>query len=74
MLTSRAETALGGRDLTPKDPQNLMEQRLSTFPMLQPFNTVPCVVLTPNHKSIVLLSHNCNFATVANRHVNICVL
>ena len=51
-----------------------LQQWLSTFPMLQPFNTVPCVVLTPNHKSIVLLSHNCNFATVANRHVNICVL
>jgi hypothetical protein len=28
------------------------EQRLATFPMLQPFTTVPCVVVTPNHKII----------------------
>jgi hypothetical protein len=29
--------------------------------MLWPFNTVPHVVVTPNHKIISLILHNCNF-------------
>ena len=36
-----------------------------------PFNTVPHVVVTPNYKIILLLLHNCNFATVMNHYVNI---
>ena len=39
--------------------------------MLQPFNTTPRVVVTPNHKIISLLHHNCNFATVMNHIANI---
>ena len=35
--------------------------------MLQPFNTVPHVV-TPGYKVILLLLHNCNFATVTNHN------
>ena len=31
------------------------------------FNTVPHAVVTPNHKIISLLLHNCNFVTVRNR-------
>lgn len=36
------------------------------FLMLEPFNTLPHVVETPNHKCISLLLHNCNYATVEN--------
>ena len=39
--------------------------------MLRPFSTVPRVVVTPNHKIILLLLHNYNFATVINHNVNI---
>ena len=38
--------------------------------MLQPFNTVPHVMVTDNPKIISLLLHNCNFATVMNHNVN----
>ena len=38
--------------------QNYLEQWFSTFLMLQPFNTVPHVVVTPNHTIILLLFHN----------------
>ena len=41
-----------------------------TFTMLWPFNTVHGV-MTPNHKIISLLLHNCNFVTVINHNVNI---
>jgi hypothetical protein len=41
--------------------------------MLQPFNTVPHVVVTPNIKLFSLLLHNCNFASVLNCSVNICI-
>jgi hypothetical protein len=47
------------------------EQWFLAFPMLRLFNTVPQVVVTPNHKIISLLPHNCNFAAVVNRNVNI---
>lgn len=56
MLTSRAETALGGRDLTPKDPQNLMEQRLSTFPMLGPLKQRLMVWRSPQHSFCYFLT------------------
>ena len=47
------------------------EQWFSTVWMQRPFNTLPHVVLTPNHEIILLLLHNCNFATVMNSNVNI---
>lgn len=39
--------------------------------MLCPFNIVPHAVVTPSHKMISLLLHNCKFALVVNRNVNI---
>lgn len=42
----------------------------STFLMMQPFNTVPYSVVTPNHKIDLLLLRNCNFSTVMNHNVN----
>lgn len=39
--------------------------------MLQPFNTVPPVVVTPNHDIILLLLHNSNFDTVVNHNISI---
>ena len=48
-----------------------LKQWFSTFLTLWPFNTVPRVVETPNHKTISLLFHDCNYATVMNRKVNI---
>jgi hypothetical protein len=45
-------------------------QWFSTLLMLQPFNTVPYVVVTPAIKLLSLLLHNCNFATVMNHNVN----
>ena len=47
------------------------EQWFSTFLMLQPFNMVPHVVVTPTHKIILLLLHNYSFATVVNCNLNI---
>ena len=41
------------------------------FLMLWLFNRAPHVVVTPNHKIISLLLHNCSFATVMNHNVNI---
>lgn len=40
------------------------------LPYISTLNTVPHVVLTPNHKVISKLLHNCNFATIIN-HNNI---
>lgn len=40
--------------------------------MLWPFNAVPHVVVTHNHKIILLLLHSCDFATVMNHSVSIC--
>jgi hypothetical protein len=51
---------------------NGVYQWLSTFLMLQPFNTVPHVVVTPNQKLFSLIFHNCNFAM--DHNVNICFL
>ena len=39
--------------------------------MLTPFNTVPHVVVTPNHTIISLLLRNCNFVTMMNYNANI---
>ena len=44
---------------------NTLDQWFSTF------NTVPYVVVTPNHKIILLLLYNCNFATVLNYNVDV---
>jgi hypothetical protein len=49
---------------------NTYNTGFSTFPMLWSFNTVLHVVVNPNHKIILLLLYNCNFA-VMNRNVNI---
>jgi hypothetical protein len=35
------------------------------------FNTVPHIAVNPNHKIILLLFHNFNFATVMNHNVNL---
>lgn len=47
-------------------------QWFSTF-LLRPFNEVPQVVVIspPNHKIILMLLHNCHFATAMNCIVNI---
>jgi len=44
-------------------------QWLSTFVVLRPYNTVPHVSVTPHHKIIALLLHNCNFVTVTSCNV-----
>lgn len=44
---------------------------LSTFLMLRPFYTVPCAVLTPKQKIILLLLPNCSFGPVRNCNANI---
>jgi hypothetical protein len=49
----------------------LLSHWLSTFLMLQPFNTVPHVVVTPNHIIISLLLHIYNFLIVMSNSVNI---
>lgn len=54
--------------LTP-DP---LEQWFSVFLVLQPFSTVPCVVVNPNRKLFLLLLPNYNLVTVMNCSVNIC--
>jgi hypothetical protein len=52
---------------------DLMEQWLSTSLVLQPFTLVPHVVVAPNITLFLLLLHYCNFATVRNHNINICV-
>ena len=42
-------------------------QGFSTFPVPQPFSKVPRVVVTPNHKIISLLLHNCKFASYESK-------
>lgn len=47
----------------------------TTFLMLQPFNTVPHVMVTLIHKiNFFLLLHSCNFALVISQSVNIRVI
>lgn len=55
-------------------PSLLLGQQFSIFITLRPFNTVPHIVVdTPprNHKIILLLLYNCDFAAVVNNNVNI---
>ena len=47
-----------------------LKQWFSAFPMLRPFNTVPHVVVTPNHKIIFIVISYCIFATVLNHSAN----
>ena len=49
------------------DPMFHLRPWFSDFLMLQPFNTVPQIMVTPNCKIILLLLHNCNFANVMKR-------
>ena len=44
----------------------------SPYLMLRPFNTVPHVMVTPNHTVIPLFPFNCNSATVMNCDIYIC--
>ena len=46
-------------------------QWFSTSLMLQPFNTIPYIVVNPNFKIMLLLLHNYNFVTFMNLNVNI---
>lgn len=46
-----------------------VRQRFSTFLTLPALNSVPCGVVTPNHKIISLLLHNYNFAIGMNHNV-----
>jgi hypothetical protein len=41
--------------------------------MLQPLNTVPPAVVTPNHPITSLLLRNCDLATVVNSNAPVCV-
>jgi hypothetical protein len=47
-----------------------LHEWFSTFLMMGPFNTVPHVAVTPNHKTTLLLLHNCNFVNVITRGCN----
>ena len=40
----------------------------------RPFNTAPHVVVTPNHKIILLPLHSCNFITIMNYNISISVM
>lgn len=46
-------------------------QWFSTFLMLQSCNTVPHVMVNATIKSLSLLLHHCDFATLTNFNVNI---
>ena len=41
------------------------------LPKVDPIIYDPHVVVTPNHKIILLLLNNCNFATDMNSNINI---
>lgn len=48
----------------------LLDQQVSTLLIMPwPFNRVPHVMGTSSHKIILLLLHNCGFATVVNHSV-----
>ena len=65
-----AETELGPM-LWTCEAQKSLDPWFSNFLMLQPFDTVPRVVMNPTIKLFLLLLHNCNFATVMNHNVHI---
>jgi hypothetical protein len=48
----------------PSNCKQALVQWFSAFLMLQLFKIVLHVVVTPNHNIILMLLHNCNFATV----------
>ncbi|EGV96707.1 hypothetical protein I79_017196 [Cricetulus griseus] len=51
-------------DGTPRTMEKMkynLNHWFSTLLMLQPFHTVPHVVMTPTMKLFLLLLHNCNF-------------
>ena len=54
-----------------KHGNDYLEQWFSTFLKVQPFNTVPHVVMTPNHQIISVLLHKYNFATIMNCYIDI---
>lgn len=60
-----------GRHGAEEDQPEAVEHRFSTFLTLPPFNAVPPTVVIPTIRLFLLLHHNCNFATVMNRNVNI---
>jgi len=64
-LTKSMRSSLCHCSLT-LNPSQIVNQWFSTFLMLLPFNTVPHVRVMPNHKTISMLLHNHNFATVMN--------
>ena len=70
-----SKPALTAQCLSPGARRRL-EQWFLTFLVLQAFNIVPHVVVNPPPPTIklfLLLLQNCNFATVMNHNVNICV-
>jgi hypothetical protein len=48
-----------------------LEHWFLNFLILQSFNEVPHVLVTPGHKIILLLLQNCNYAIVMNHDVTI---
>lgn len=48
-----------------------LEQQISTFLMLQPFNSISHSVVVPNHKIISLLLHNFKFSIIMNHNINV---
>lgn len=47
----------------------MTKQCFPTFLMLNPSNTVPHVIVTFNHKIMLLPLQNCNFATLVNHNL-----
>lgn len=50
-----------------------LRQWVSAFLLLWPFNTTLHDVVAPSHRIISLLPHNCNFGSVMNFNLSICV-
>ena len=71
MVCYNVHTSQAGVVTTALHLQILVVRWFSTFLMLCPFNTVPHVMVTPNHNIILLLLHNYNFATIMSHNVNI---
>lgn len=56
-----------------KEKKDAPEQWFSTFLMRLPLKAVPHAVTTTSHKITFIATHNCDFATVRNCSVNVCV-
>ena len=65
MISEQALIEVGNRKVHP------FKAVVLNHPMLSPVNTVPHAVVIPNHKIILVLLHNSNFATVISHSVNI---